>query len=276
LVLMLFKLYQVLDKNQQDRNEVPYVVQLNQNPNFPGPLNPLCLVEPLDILCTTNAISTAVSNFLSSNIVLLGMLRSAPPITPNFPDSAFYFVPLKFTGFRQNWVVNDIPYLLLPYFSVVINYARVQENFGSVKIQTTNAFDTPLIEMRHLTGPNNQTEINQIINHLRYLRNLFMQSSFKEYVLSEYLPGSGKTTDAQLTQYIGKYVWGHHACCTNKMGIATDPMAVVNSKGQVYGITNLRIVDISIFPKIPGYFPTLPIAIAAEKIANDIIQAAKQ
>lgn len=56
----------------------------------------------------------------------------------------------------------------------------------------------------------------------------------------------------------------------------TDPFVVVNSKGQVKGIKNLRIADISIFPKIPGYFPMAPIAIAAEKIADEIIQEAER
>jgi choline dehydrogenase len=104
-----------------------------------------------------------------------------------------------------------------------------------------------------------------------------LESEFSKYVDYEDLPGSHLTTDEQLTEYLYQYVWGHHACCTNKMGnTETDPLAVVNSKGQVKGISNLRIADISIFPKIPGYFPVIPIAVAAEKIADDIIKQANQ
>ncbi len=59
---------------------------------------------------------------------------------------------------------------------------------------------------------------------------------------------------------------GHHACCTSKMGdTKKDPLAVVNSKGQVKGIQNLRICDISIFPKSPSYYPVLSIATVCEK-----------
>jgi choline dehydrogenase-like flavoprotein len=47
-------------------------------------------------------------------------------------------------------------------------------------------------------------------------------------------------------------------------------------QGQVKGINNLCIADISIYPKIPGYFPVIPIAVAAEKIADDIIKQANQ
>ncbi|CAF4269970.1 unnamed protein product, partial [Adineta steineri] len=100
--------------------------------------------------------------------------------------------------------------------------------------------------------------------------------NFSQYVEFEELPGSNVTSDEDLSDYIHKEVWGHHACCTNKMGdTENDPLAVVNSKGQVKGVKNLRIADISTWSKMPGYFPFLPVAIACEKIANDIIQLAR-
>ena len=128
----------------------------------------------------------------------------------------------------------------------------------------------------HLRGANKETEINKIIDNIRFLRRLLLESDFSKYIDYEDLPGSNVTTDEHLTKYIKENVWGHHACCTNKMGdTQNDPFAVLNSKGQVKGIRNLRVADISIFPKIPGYFPTLPIAVACEKIADDIIKDAR-
>lgn len=163
------------------------------------------------------------------------------------------------------------------YLSVNINFARTEDNLGTVRIQSTNAYDTPLIELNHFKGEHGQTEINKIIEHIRFLRKLFFETEFSKYVESEDLPGSHMITDEQLTKHIYEYVWGHHACCTNKMGnTEIDPLAVVNSKGQVKGVKNLRIADISIFPKIPGYFPMVPIAIAAEKIVDDVIKQARK
>jgi len=57
--------------------------------------------------------------------------------------------------------------------------------------------------------------------------------------------------------------------------LKTDPSAVVNSKGQVKNIKNLRICDISIFPIEPGYYPIVSILTACEKIADDIIKQAQ-
>jgi hypothetical protein len=41
--------------------------------------------------------------------------------------------------------------------------------------------------------------------------------------------------------------------------IWTDPQAVLDGNFQVRGVKNLRVVDASSWPEIPGYFPTSPI-----------------
>lgn len=234
-------------KNQQDRNEVPYIVKLKND-----------------------------SNLSALNTSLFSILRSAEPKTKNFPDTIFFPISGRFTGFRANWLQTFFGFGVGQYLTLMVHFARVQNNFGTVRIQSTNAFDTPFIEMNHFTGQFKQIEINKIIQHIRFLRKIVMESPVSQYIDYEDSPGSHLTTDEQLTEYIKEFVSGHHVCCTNRMGnTKTDPLAVVNSKGQVKGIKNLRIADVSIFPKIPGYFPTVPILIACEKIVGDILQDAR-
>ena len=50
---------------------------------------------------------------------------------------------------------------------------------------------------------------------------------------------------------------------------------VVDSRFRVHGIANLRIVDASIFPRIPGTFIAVPIYMIAEKASDVIIADAK-
>ncbi|MCU1349259.1 MAG: Choline dehydrogenase, partial [Acidobacteria bacterium] len=66
------------------------------------------------------------------------------------------------------------------------------------------------------------------------------------------------------------------ASCTNPMGKPTDPNAVVDSNFRVIGTQNLRIVDASVFPKIPGFFIVTPIYMIAEKASDVILADAKQ
>ncbi len=48
-------------------------------------------------------------------------------------------------------------------------------------------------------------------------------------------------------------------------------MAVLDSKFRVRGVDNLRVVDASVFPKIPGTFIALPIIMISEKASAVIL-----
>jgi 5-(hydroxymethyl)furfural/furfural oxidase len=52
------------------------------------------------------------------------------------------------------------------------------------------------------------------------------------------------------------------------MGPASNPMAVVNSKGAVHGIDSLHVVDASIMPSIPAANTNVPTIMLAERIAS--------
>jgi choline dehydrogenase len=56
------------------------------------------------------------------------------------------------------------------------------------------------------------------------------------------------------------------------MGRADDPAAVVDSRFRVHGVKRLRIVDASVFPRVPGFFVAAPIYMISEK-ASDVILA---
>jgi choline dehydrogenase len=55
------------------------------------------------------------------------------------------------------------------------------------------------------------------------------------------------------------------------MGRPSDPGAVVDSEFRVIGVENLRVVDASVFPRIPGFFIVTPTYMIAEKAADVIL-----
>jgi 5-(hydroxymethyl)furfural/furfural oxidase len=57
------------------------------------------------------------------------------------------------------------------------------------------------------------------------------------------------------------------------MGDETDPMAVTDPTGLVYGVQGLRVVDASIFPVVPCANTNFPTMMVAEKIADEILHA---
>ncbi|MDP9276446.1 MAG: GMC family oxidoreductase N-terminal domain-containing protein [Chloroflexota bacterium] len=64
----------------------------------------------------------------------------------------------------------------------------------------------------------------------------------------------------------------HHPAGTCRMGLATDPLAVVDATGRVHGIDGLRIVDASIMPDCPRVNINATTMMVALKIADAIVR----
>lgn len=70
----------------------------------------------------------------------------------------------------------------------------------------------------------------------------------------EIFPGAG----ADLERHIRRNQFGlGHAACSNPIGASGDRMAVLDGKLRVRGTRNVRVVDASSFPRIPGSCPGL-------------------
>ena len=51
-------------------------------------------------------------------------------------------------------------------------------------------------------------------------------------------------------------------------------MAVLDSRFRVLGMQGLRVVDASVFPKIPGYFIVSAVYMVSEKAADVVMEDA--
>ena len=65
---------------------------------------------------------------------------------------------------------------------------------------------------------------------------------------------------------------GHHVSCTARMGPESDPMAVVDQYGKLYGADGLRVVDASIMPDCVRANINLTVLTIGERIADLITQ----
>jgi choline dehydrogenase-like flavoprotein len=60
------------------------------------------------------------------------------------------------------------------------------------------------------------------------------------------------------------------------MGLASDPMAVVDARLRVQGIENLRVIDASVMPTITSGNTNTPTIMIAAKGAAMVIEDAKK
>ncbi|KAF7326412.1 Choline dehydrogenase [Mycena venus] len=102
------------------------------------------------------------------------------------------------------------------------------------------------------------------------------KSGMNSNSIRETWPGPDVQTDDQLKDFVTKNAWGHHVCCTAAIGADGDANAVLDKDFKVRGVGNLRVVDASAFPWIPGFFMTTAIYQISEKAADAVIANAKK
>jgi choline dehydrogenase len=141
---------------------------------------------------------------------------------------------------------------------------------GNVTIVSADTSTLPLINPNWLTSPTDQ---QVAVAAYKRIRQAFASKAMASVLIGEeYFPGSAVQTDAQILNTIRNTLHTvYHASCTCRMGIASDPTAVVDSKTRVYGVTGLRVVDASSFALLPPGHPQSTVYALAEKIAADIL-----
>jgi len=92
-------------------------------------------------------------------------------------------------------------------------------------------------------------------------------------IAQEELPGDQVQTDEQLREFVRNNAWGHHASCTCPIG-KKEQGGVLTSDFRVHGTEGLRVVDASVFPRIPGLFILSSVFMIGEKAAEVILQQA--
>ncbi|KAJ9086160.1 hypothetical protein DSO57_1006978 [Entomophthora muscae] len=182
------------------------------------------------------------------------------------PDLFYLTAPINFWGYHVG--MGDEVVDNKDIFSMLVLKARSFNRNGYVRLRSKDPTDVPDINFRYFTQGANK-DLPPIIKGIRDLRNILSKFSSG---FTEIRPGPNVKTDKQLTDYIIKTAWGHHACGTMKIGRHGDPMAVLDGKFRVRGVKKLRVVDMSIFPDIPGFFPVLYLYMVGAKAA-DVIAA---
>ena len=144
---------------------------------------------------------------------------------------------------------------------------------GTVTLKSDKPRETPEINFNNFEDGNDAAgeDLEAILNGVKMARRLAAGGA-DGAAEGEISPGPDCKTDDDLRRFIKTEAWGHHASCTNKMGPASDRMAVVDSQFRVHGVEGLRVVDTSVFPRIPGLFIAVPTYMISEK-ASDVILA---
>lgn len=138
---------------------------------------------------------------------------------------------------------------------------------GSVTIQSADALMQPRIAPCYL-----QEEIDRqtMIEGIRMTRRIHDQPGFKDLWEEEVLPGARYQSADELGDQVAQHGGTvFHMTGTCRMG--KDANAVVDPELRVHGVSNLRVVDASVMPKITSANTNAPTLMIAEKGAQHIL-----
>lgn len=157
------------------------------------------------------------------------------------------------------------------YLTWAVLKAHTENRAGVVRLRSADPRDTPHIDFRYFDEGNDSTgeDLDSVVDGVKFVRTLAHR--YRHLVEEEELPGKDVQTDDEIRQFVKDRAWGHHASCTCPIG-ARDKGGVVDSRFRVHGTQGLRIVDASVFPRIPGFFIVSAIYMIGEKAADLMLQ----
>jgi len=146
---------------------------------------------------------------------------------------------------------------------------------GTVRLRSADPSAKPIVAPNYLATWEDRTVAADAI---RVTRRLMRQPAMQPYRPEEYLPGpSVGDDDASLAKAagdIGTTIF--HPVGTAKMGLPSDPHAVVDERLRVIGLQGLRVVDASVMPTITSGNTNTPTIMIADKAAAMVLADNKQ
>ncbi|WP_422011124.1 GMC family oxidoreductase [Reyranella sp.] len=146
---------------------------------------------------------------------------------------------------------------------------------GTVRLRSADPSAKPIIAPNYLATYEDRTVAADAI---RVTRRLMRQPALQPYHPEEYLPGPGVGDDdaslAKAAGDIGTTIF--HPVGTAKMGLPSDPHAVVDERLRVIGLQGLRVIDASVMPTITSGNTNTPTIMIADKAAAMVLADNKQ
>ncbi len=206
--------------------------------------------------------------YTSNGAVLAAILKSLPERP--LPDLFCFALLGLFGGYFPGYSAAEVT--KPNYLTWAILKAHTQNRAGEVVLRSADPLDTPLINFHYFDEGSDTAgeDLQSVVEGIRFVRELTAKLKAQGLIAEEEQPGEALQTDDELRDFVRNTAWGHHASCTCPIG-PRDSGGVLTSDFRVHGTERLRVVDASVFPRIPGFFIASAVYMVAEKAADVIL-----
>jgi len=249
-------------KNLQDRYEIGMTYGLK------GEILESCTFSEGNDNCLNNYTNNAAGAYTSNGAVAANIKRSNPELKN--PDLFNFCLTSDFKGYYPGY--SESIRTTKDKLTWAILKGHTENTAGEVNIRSTNPRETPDINFKYFNDGTDfeGNDMQALISGLDNIRDLMRNSKVDYTLTGEVWPGEEIATNEEKKDFIAREAWGHHACGTCRIGNG-GTNDVLDSNFKVRGVSNLRVVDASVFPKIPGFFIAVPIFLVSEKATDAIL-----
>jgi choline dehydrogenase len=179
------------------------------------------------------------------------------------PDIQLLFSPASYDENKFGALERE------PGMTIAVSVAR-PESRGTIMATSSDPLQRPALRPNYLSVP---SDLRVALAGIGLARRIFAAPALAQHSVAETTPGTAVRGEAELAQYVrAQGTTIYHIVGTCKMG--EDPMAVVDSRLRVRGLTGLRVIDASVMPTVTTANTNAPTIMIAEKGAAMIRQDA--
>jgi choline dehydrogenase len=212
--------------------------------------------------------NTDASGMYVSNGAAIAVAKRAPGARG--PRDLFFMALLaKFRGYEPGYSKDVGAHH--NYLTWTILKAHTTNRKGRVSLRSRDPLEPPAVNFRYFQEGDGdpKADLHAMVHAIRFARRMARPLHRRGLIAAEEEPGPGYKTAAELADYVRDNAWGHHASCTCAIG-PREAGGVLDGDFRVHGVRSLRVVDASVFPRIPGMFIACAIYMVAEKAAEVI------
>jgi choline dehydrogenase len=162
------------------------------------------------------------------------------------------------------------------YLTWVVLKGHTDNVGGRVTLRSADPLDRPDVNFHYFDEgrPTGDGDVDAVVSGIEFVRKATEGLKRQGLIAEEELPGDEQRSRAELRQFVRDHAWGHHASCTCAIGLR-DRGGVLTGDFRVHGTEALRVVDASVFPRVPGLFIASAVYMIGEKAADVIAAAAR-
>ena len=206
----------------------------------------------------------------TTNGAVLGVIKKSSAIQP-VPDLLCFALLGYFRGYFPGY--SALFAKKLNYLTWAVLKGHTVNRRGEVTLRSKNPLDMPNVNFHYFqegTDGERDEDLDAVVDGVKFVRTMTRDLISDGLIEEEELPGAQVQTDDQLREYVRNNAWGHHASCSCPIGLP-EHGGVLTSDFRVHGTQGLRVVDASVFPRIPGLFILSAVYMIGEKAADVIL-----